>query len=116
MASGGGDITEVWYQMMVDYWESRYYIEQTHGERELERKEAEEIMARKAKEEEEAKLAAELKKRREEEDTISSMLSFSANSDTFDIIDTQISVEIADSCNPNNQNNHRSSIETEGRD
>ena len=35
-------MTQVWYKMMVDYWESRYYIEQTHGLREAQRKKIEE--------------------------------------------------------------------------
>lgn len=47
--------------MMVDYWESRYYIEQTHGERECARKELEEQMAIKAQKEEEERLAKEAK-------------------------------------------------------
>ena len=35
------EVNEVWYRMMVDYWESRYYIEQMHGERDAAKQELE---------------------------------------------------------------------------
>lgn len=49
------NISEVWYQMMVDYWESRYYIEQTHGLREAAKKKLDEEVRLREEAEEKAK-------------------------------------------------------------
>ena len=82
---------EVWFRMMVDYWESRYYIEQTHGEREQARKELEEQMAIQAQQEEEQRLAREAEEKDREAQNLSSNLE-SISSDDDENLESKFKV------------------------